>query len=177
VAEIEVRLLDATDDRTTFRSGNDDLDRYFHRFAGQNQFRHHVGTTYVALVDGAIVGYATVVAGQIETATLPASVRRRLPSYPLPALRLARLAVDERSTGSGIGLALIRAVFITARRMAEDVGCVGVLVDAKPPAVPFYERYGFVLLEIRAGALGDRPEPLPMFLRLKDIPRPTDRPA
>jgi N-acetylglutamate synthase-like GNAT family acetyltransferase len=49
----------------------------------------------------------------------------------MTALRLARLAVDERSTGSGIGLALLRAVFVTARRMAEDVRCVGVLVDAK----------------------------------------------
>lgn len=170
VAEIEVRPLEAADDRTRFRSGNDDLDRYFHRFAGQNQFRHHIGTTYVAVVEGTIVGYTTVVAAQIEAATLPAGLRRRLPGYPLPALRLARLAVDESSTGTGIGLALLRAVFVTAHRMAKDVGCVGVVVDAKPPAVPLYERYGFVPLEVRGGALGDRPEPLPMFLRLKDIP-------
>lgn len=172
MADIEVRPLEPADDRSGFRSGNHDLDRYFHRFAGQNQFRHHLGTTYVAVQDGRIVGYATVAASHIEAGSLPHRVRRRLPSYPLPILRLARLAVDESSTGLGIGLALLRGVFTTAHRMADDVGCIGVVVDAKLPAVPFYERYGFVPLDVQRGALGDRPEPLPMFLRLKDIPSP-----
>ncbi len=172
MAEIEVRLLEPTDDRSGFRSGSDDLDRYFHRFAGQNQFRHHIGATFVAIVEGTIAGYATVAASHVEAATLPTALRRRLPSYPLPVLRLARLAVDERSTGSGIGLVLLRAVFVTAHRMAADVGCIGVVVDAKPPTIPFYERFGFVPLDPRRGVLGDRPEPLPMFLRLKDILSP-----
>jgi len=35
-----------------------------------------------------------------------------------------------------------------------------------------YEKLGFVRLETRAGLLGDRPEPLPMFLELGAIPRP-----
>lgn len=173
MAEIEVRPLEPTDDRSTFRSGNDDIDRFFHRFAGQNQFRHHIGTTYVAIAEGAIVGYVTVAASHIEAQTLPRSLRRRLPTYPLPVLRLARLAVDERSRGSGIGLALLRAVFVIAHRLASDVGCIGVLVDAKPPSVHFYERYGFVALDVRQGTLGDRPEPTVMFLPLDAIPAPS----
>ena len=56
--------------------------------------------------------------------------------------------------------------------MADDLGCVGVVVDAKPDAVAFYEKLGFVQLETRAGQLGDRPEPLPMFLEIGAIPRP-----
>jgi hypothetical protein len=35
---ITVRLLEASDDRSGFSSGNLDLDRFFQRFAGQNQF-------------------------------------------------------------------------------------------------------------------------------------------
>ena len=45
--EVRVRRLEPRDDRTGFRSGNIDLDRFFQRYAGQNQFRHHIGTTYV----------------------------------------------------------------------------------------------------------------------------------
>ena len=57
----KVRRLDRGDGRTDFRSGNVDLDRFFVSYAGQNQFRHHIGTTYVA-VDrtGFIAGFATV---------------------------------------------------------------------------------------------------------------------
>ncbi len=170
MAEIEVRPLAPGDDRETFRSGDDDLDRFFHRFAGQNQFRHHLGVTYVAVEGGTVVGYATVVASSIEAGELPLSARRRLPAYPLPVLRLARLAVDERFTGSGIGLQLLGAVFAIAHRMASSVGCIGVAVDAKPHAVGFYERYGFFPLDVVAGSLGDRPQPVVMFLPLTEIP-------
>jgi len=41
-----------------------------------------------------------------------------------------------------------------------------------PEAVSFYERYGFIRLEARQRQLGDRPEPLPMFLPLDRIPTP-----
>jgi hypothetical protein len=42
---------------------------------------------------------------------------------------------------------------------------------AKPEAVAFYERYGFVALEGEAGHLSDRPEPTPMFLEIGAIPK------
>lgn len=157
-------------DRTQFRSGNPDLDRFFARYAGQNQFRHHIGTTYVAVDDaGVIAGYATVAASELTLAALPASKRKHLPHYPLPVLRLARLAVDERHQGSGIGSLLLRGIFAIALQMAGDVGCVGVAVDAKPEAIDFYEKLGFIALQATAGELGDRPQPLPMFLELGQL--------
>lgn len=78
MAEVHVRPLEPGDDRSAFHSGDDDLDRFFHRFTGQNQFRHHVGTTYVAAVEGTIVGYATVVASHLEAESLPARLRASL---------------------------------------------------------------------------------------------------
>lgn len=57
--------------------------------------------------------------------------------------------------------------------MAHDFGCVGIVVDAKPDAVAFYEKLGFVQLEVAAGQLGDRPEPLPMFLEVGAVLAPT----
>jgi GNAT superfamily N-acetyltransferase len=165
-----VRRLTPEDDRSAFRSGDVDLDRFFVRYAGQNQFRHHIGTTYVAVdAAGAIAGYATVVASELAPDTLHASKRKRLPKYPVPVLRLARLAVDESAKGKGIGRLLFQVVLALAAKMAEEVGCIGVVVDAKPDAVAFYEKLGFVRLELVAGELGDRPQPLPMFLELGQI--------
>ncbi len=169
---LTIRKLGPDDDRSAFRSGNPDLDRFFARYAAQNQFRHHIGTTYVAIDDaGAIVGFATVAAAEIEAEKMPATRRKRLPKYPLPALRLARLAVDERAKGQGVGSVLLRAVLVLARQLADDIGCVGVVVDAKPEAVAFYEKLGFLRLEVVAGELGDRPQPLPMFLELGQLGR------
>jgi hypothetical protein len=38
------------------------------------------------------------------------------------------------------------------------------------PAVGFYEKLGFIPLEVNAGELGDRPRPHPMFLELGATP-------
>ncbi len=170
--EVVVRRLERGDDRSGFRSGNVDLDRFFHRFAGQNQFRHHIGTTWVAARGSAILGYATVSAAHLELGKLPAPLQKKLPTYPLPVLRLARLAVASDAQGQGVGRLLLRAVFTLAWRMADALGCVGVVVDAKPEAVAFYERLGFLALGHSKGGLGERPEPTPMFLELGAIPRP-----
>lgn len=172
MAKIEIRVLKPDDDRSGFTSGDSDLDRFFQKYAAQNQFRHHVGTTYVAVIDGVIAGFATVSAASISVDDIPEKLRRRLPRYPLPALRLARLAVDQRRQHQGIGQRLLRAVFSLAHEMAARVGCVGVLVDAVPNAVEYYRRYGFEELEILEGALGDRPAPVSMFLPLASIIAP-----
>jgi GNAT superfamily N-acetyltransferase len=168
---IEIRPLRPDDDRQAFSSGDADLDRFFRKYAGQNQFRLHIGTTYVAVRDVEILGFATLTATSISIADLPKTARKRLPNYPLPALRLARLAVAESARGQGIGKLLLRTVFNVAHEMAERTGCVAVVVDAKPTAVGFYEQYGFGTFEMISGELGDRPSPIPMILPLGSIPR------
>jgi GNAT superfamily N-acetyltransferase len=167
---IEVRSLRPDDDRSSFRSGNADLDRFFVRYAGQNQFRHHIGVTYVAAEEGVILGFSTVSASHIEIEDLPRTKRKRLPQYPLPVLRLARLAVGEKARRRGVGRRLLRAVFYLAREMGKKVGCVGIVVDAKPDAVEFYRCLGFEPMDVLEGNLGDRPVPIAMFLSLGSIP-------
>ena len=167
--EVRVRRLEPRDDRSGFRSGNIDLDRFFQRYAGQNQFRHHVGTTYVAVQGDHITGFVTVSSGEMVAEKLKKSLRKRLPAYPLPILRLARLAVDERFQGHGIGRLLLRAILELALEMRDRVGCIGVVVDAKPDAVDFYSTLGFKPVELISGSLGDRPEPVAMFLPIGQI--------
>ena len=166
---MEIRALREADERSAFRSGDPDLDRFFQRFAAQNQFRHYVGVTYVAVEGQSVLGYATVSPGHVEIEGLPAVERGKLPRYPLPVLRLARLAVDLPAQGRGIGGRLLRYVLELAVRMAGDYGCVGVVVDAKPGAIEFYARCGFAPVDAVAGASEARPRPAPMFLALRAI--------
>lgn len=161
---VEIRPLARDDDRSGFSCGQPDLDRFFEHYAGQNQFKLHLALTYVAVVEGRIVGFATVAPSSIERATVPsARLRKRLPSYPLPVLRLARLGVDLRAQGLGIGKGLLRHVLALAVEQRDRLGCVGVVTDAKPEAIAFYEGLGFQALEgVREGLLVS--EPLPMSL-------------
>lgn len=164
---VSIRLLHKDDDRTRFRSGNIELDRFFQRYAAQNQFRHYIGTTYVAEIDGEITGFVTVSSGEITAERLTAATKKRLPAYPLPMLRISRLAVDERCQGLGLGKTLLRTALQLAVDMRDRTGCTGVVVDAKPEAIHFYENLGFVQLESVAGELNDRPQPIPMFLSMR----------
>lgn len=164
-----VRLLRPDDDRSAFSSGHVDLDRFFREFAGQNQFRHHLGATYVAIEKATILGYLTVSAASIEIDDLPSSAARRLPRYPLPVLRIARMAVASSARGRGLGRTLLRAAFTLAMDMAERVGCVGLVVDAKPESVGFYAGFGFITVDVLEGQLEQRPEPVAMFLPLASI--------
>ncbi len=102
-------------------------------------------------------------------------MRARLPAYPLPILRICRLAVDERDQGKGIGRFLLRAMLGLALELRDRFGCLGVVVDAKPGAVRFYENLGFMKLDVTSGDLGDRPGPVPMFLSIKEIASATER--
>lgn len=112
----------------------------------------------------------TVAAAELEIAGLPEKLRKGLPSYPIPCLRIARLAVAADAQGKGVGAQLLRHVLLLAKRLVADLGCAGVLVDAKADAVSFYARYGFEQLVAVAGVLGDRPRPTSMFLPVGRIP-------
>ena len=172
---VTVRQLREADDRSAFRSGHEDLDRFFQRFAGQNQFRLHIGTTYIALDDaGTIVGFVTVASCSIEAKELPKKIAKKLPTYPIPALRLARMATSTDRQGQGIGSLLMKAVFLVARDQARKSGCAFVVVDAKKGAEPFYEKWGFEALPVLAGEIDARPTPMPMFLELGAIPESDD---
>jgi GNAT superfamily N-acetyltransferase len=165
---IEIRLLEQADDRKAFRSGDADLDSFFQKYAWQNQFRRHIGNTYVA-VERRILGFMTVSVSSMEFERLPADLKRKLPRYPIPVLRVARLAISEDAQGQGIGRRLMRAAFAMAIELRAKLGCAGVVVDAKRGAESFYSNFGFEPLEIIEGELQEKPTPRPMFLAIREV--------
>lgn len=162
---LRIRQLTPGDDRSAFTSGHESLDRYFRLYAGQNQFKHHLGVTYVAADSAGIAGFMTVAAGELA----PERLARGRSPHPLPILRLARLAVQAEARGKGVGEALLREALRLAATMKTSVGCAGVVVDARPDAVSFYSRYGFTAFAAFEGASQDRPASTPMFLAVRKI--------
>ena len=63
--KIEIRKFEKRDNRKNFRSGEIEIDRFFLKFAGQNQFKHKIGNTYIAIdrETETILGYATITVG------------------------------------------------------------------------------------------------------------------
>ncbi len=166
---MEIRALRPGDDRSSFRSGDEALDRFFHRYAGQNQFRHHLGVTYVAVDGDRVLGFATVAPRHVEIDDLPQRARKKLPRYPIPVLGLARRAVDESARSTGVGAQLLRFVLELASKLSGEVGCAGVVVDAKAEAIDFYVRYGFTPFEPLEGLSEARPRPTAMWLPIQAI--------
>jgi predicted N-acetyltransferase YhbS len=171
---MEIRALRPSDDRSAFQSGDEALDRFFHRYAGQNQFKHYLGVTYVAVDRDRILGFVTVTPRHVDIEDLPKRARTKLPRYPLPVLGLARLAVDSSAQAMGLGSQLLRFVLKLASKMADEVGCAGVVVDAKPGAVEFYAKYGFTPLELLEGQSDAHPRPTAMWLPIQAIKRVSD---
>ncbi|MBI4508281.1 MAG: GNAT family N-acetyltransferase [Deltaproteobacteria bacterium] len=166
---MEIRALRPSDDRSAFQSGDEALDRFFHRYAGQNQFRHYLGVTYVAIDGDRVLGFATVAPRHIDIEDLPERARKKLPHYPIPVLGLPRLAVDKSAQSMGLGAQLLRFVLKLASKIADDVGCAGVVVDAKPGAIDFYSKYGFTPFEPLEGQSEARPRPMTMWLPIQAI--------
>ncbi len=165
---VRVHPLRPENDKAHFASGDHVLDRFLAEFAGQSM-RMYVGMTYVAEESGFVLGYVTLAACSIRRDEIVRSARRSLPDYPLPALRVARLAVDRGFHGQGIGTLLLGAAFDIALEMTRTVGCVGVVVDAKSEAAGFYARFGFEEVAPLQGASAARPRPVPMWLPISEV--------
>ena len=171
---METRALRPEDRRDGFGSGQPDIDEFFQRYAGQKQFRHHIGVTYVILAGDVIVAYATVSAGHIRPSELPPELATRLPSYHAPLLRLARLGVDARYQGQRLGTELIHTVTDIALEMRARVGCVGILVDSKPETVTFYEKRDFRRIAVTSRIAGAGAPPVRLFADLRHLWRAGD---
>lgn len=102
-----------------------------------------ISRTSVAVADGQatqILGYHTTLVTTLAVEQLPVRVSKA----GIPALLLARLAVDVSRQGQGVGAFLLLDVLRRAVVIAEQTGLYGVVLDAlNERAKKFYSRYGF----------------------------------
>lgn len=119
------------------------LNKFLSRYALRND-ELGIGKTFVALNENnQIAGYFTLATAQVAYQEIPDDFRGKLPKYPIPALRIARLAVEKELKGKGIGKWLLAQAFIKAIHVADVTGLYFIIVDAKETSKSFYEHYGF----------------------------------
>lgn len=133
-------------DRTGFDCSVPALNDYLRQRAGQHQ-RDGIATTHVLIDDlqsFRILGYCSLSAAQLYLHDLHEEDRRRLPAYPVPAMRMGRLAVSSAEQGKGYGQLLLGHAVNLALSVRHTMGIRVLVVDAKDiQAASFYERYGF----------------------------------
>jgi ribosomal protein S18 acetylase RimI-like enzyme len=129
-----------------------------------------VAQTYVAaLLTGKIIGYITLTCSEIDLRNgYDVNDCPKANEYDsLPALKIARLAVDSKFRGEGIGQALVdTAISITVTYISPQVGCRFLITDSKKQAVGFYEKYGFTFLDTDDNRVNDNPV---MFIDLTKL--------
>ena len=143
-----------------FDCGREALNRFLARYAFKNQ-QAEASQTYVALADQAVVGYYTLVVGQVEYAHAMERMTKGLARHPVPIMLLARLAIAASWQGRGLGSGLLKDAMQRTLRAADIAGIRGFAVHAKDDdARAFYEHFGFTPLPS---------DPYHLFRLVKDI--------
>lgn len=138
-----VERLDDRHDLEPFDCGNDELSEWLKRHARSATGQ---GTrTYVLVAEptGRVVGYFAIAPHMVEREEVPRPVGRGAPRQ-IPAILLAKLALDRGWHGSGLGSDLLVRALAMIVEAAQVAGGKLVVVDAiDEAATRFYERHDF----------------------------------
>ena len=145
-----IKPLDETINAASFQSGHEPLDNYIRRYASQD-VRRNVARVFVATPENdphQLSGFFTLSAGSVSCSSLPASLARKLPRYPVPVALIGRLAVDKKSQGKGLGSILLADACQKVSQASSVLAVAGIIVDAKDDtAISFYKHFGFISLQ------------------------------
>jgi predicted N-acetyltransferase YhbS len=147
--------------RGGFSCGESELDRWLvdHALTAQASGSARV---FVSTDGRRVIGYYALAAAQVDPRDTGERARKGQPRRrPLPAVLLARLAVDLAHQGHGLGRSLLQDAMLRANQAAEELGIRLMLVHAKHEAATrWYKRFGFE----------ESPsDPLHLMLLMKDL--------
>lgn len=155
-----IEKLSAEHSVKSFNCGKPTLNKFLSDFALQNQ-RSDSSTTYIAILNGAVIGYYSLTVASVAHIDAPSRIIKGLPKYPIPVALLARLAVDKDNQKRGIGKGLLKDCLKRVNAASDILGIRALLVHAKDDdARKWYEKFDF------ESSPTDR---LHLFLMLKDI--------
>ncbi|MGC4193124.1 MAG: GNAT family N-acetyltransferase [Thermomicrobiales bacterium] len=165
MTSFRVAKLERRHGMEAFDCGQEDLNRFLVRFALTNQLAN-ASTTYLALADDEVVGFYTLVVGEIAYTDAPERLTRGIVRHSVPLMILARLAIDLRWQGRGIGKGLLKDAMLRTLQGADIAGIRALAVHAKDDAArAFYEHFGFQ---------PSPTDPLHRYLLMKDLRRARD---
>lgn len=145
-----------------FTCGREELDRFLVRYAFTNQ-QASASQTYLGLHDGQVIGFYSLVVGEVAYGDAPDRLTQGLAHHPVPIMLLARLAVSLSWQDRGIGASLLKDAMRRTLQAADIGGIRAFAVHAKDAlARRFYEHFGFA---------PSPTDPLHLFLLMKDLRR------
>src|SRR5437868_3674997 len=137
-------VLGPNHDRTSFVCGVKPLNVYLKQYALQNQ-KKGIVRNYVTCRGTRVVGYYSLSYGSATQADAPPVLTKGIGKYPIPLMILARLAVDLRQKGQGLGKALLKDAILRTLQAADIAGLKAIFVQAKDrEAERFYDKHGFI---------------------------------
>ena len=139
-----IEKLDRRHNVDGFDCGQEALNRFLARYALVNQ-KAGASQTYVGITGEEIVGYYTLVVGEIAYDAAAGRLKKGLARHPVPVMVLARLAVATGGQGKGLGAGLLKNALLRTLQ-AADIACIrAFVVHAKDDAArAFYERFDFL---------------------------------
>lgn len=163
-----IRPIRASDSLNPFKTGSQELQplKAFLRNQAVDFQIAMVAQTYVCILledgkdTGKVIGYLTLTCSELD---LKNGYEVEDCSYAnqydsLPAVKIARLAIDSRYRGFKLGkLFVTLALDIATEDIYPAVGCRFLITDAKAVAVDFYLKQGFTLLDTEANKMSDNP--------------------
>ena len=156
------RLLQADHDMSDFNCGKPPLDEFLKNHALDKQNAMLSRTYVVTASDRQVIAYYTLAHINVARADTPKKLGRGMPSA-IPAILLARLAVDTRFRGRGLGRSLLSDALLRTWSVMRDGTAPGrfFVVDAKDEeARAFYERMRMIPSPVN---------PLRLYLHYKDL--------
>lgn len=126
-----------------FDSGKPVLDDWLIRHALQAQGAGSA-RTFVVVAEDRVVGFFSLTVGQVDTLDAPERIRKGMGHYPVPVVILARMAVDRRFQGRGMGIGMLQDAIRRTALVAEHAGIRAMLTHPiDETAARFYARFGF----------------------------------
>ena len=155
-----VRKLAATDRVDIFDSGQAALNQFLQRFALTSQ-KANGAQTYVSCQERVVVGFYSLAVGSVEPGNATPRVLKGIARHPVPVMILARLAVDLKHQGVGLGRALLKDALLRTAQAADIAGIRALLIHAKDDtARQWYLNWEFEPSET---------DPFHLLLLLKDL--------
>lgn len=132
----------------------------------KQQTQRNISVAYVLTEDDTtFVGFYTLMSASIHKEELSALAPGSLPRQ-VPVAKLAMLGVSTIYKGQGLGKGLLRHAMEVTATASEQIGMLGLYLDADDGAYDFYIKHTFIPLKPRQS-----PNPTPMFLPTSTIIR------
>ncbi len=164
-----VELDKTIHDRDSFDCGEDELNEFIKQKASKHM---EIGISKTMVLPAPapipngkypIRSFYTIAISSISRDTLPESLKKKLPYYPVPVLLIAQLAIHNECKGRGLGKVTLVKALENLWHINQHIGAYAVIVDClNSSVIKFYEQYDFQTLAVIDGKMR-------MFLPMKTV--------